>query len=150
MIDREFIVAGGNWVIFTLDVPASFCGENKECKGHYTFQVNHREATEKWGESYFVKLLAGPDNTSDYQYLGMLNPQTGQVKLTRASRMTDDSWPVRLVRRIFARLWANEGAKIAQAGFRLMHSGRCGRCGRKLTTPESLDSGLGPVCRMRA
>jgi hypothetical protein len=149
MIDREFVLAGGNWVIFTLDVPASFSGANK-CKDHYTFQVTHRQANDTYGESWFVRLLAGPDNGSDYQYLGMLNAQTGSVKLTRASRMTDDSWPVRLVRRIMACLWSNQGGDIEAAGFRLLHAGRCGRCGRQLTTPESLDSGLGPVCRSRA
>ena len=29
---------------------------------------------------------------------------------------------------------------------RALHSGCCGRCGRKLTVPESIDTGLGPVC----
>ena len=28
------------------------------------------------------------------------------------------------------------------------HSGKCSRCQRKLTTPESIDSGIGPVCRI--
>jgi hypothetical protein len=26
------------------------------------------------------------------------------------------------------------------------HEGRCGRCGRKLTVPESIESGFGPEC----
>lgn len=26
------------------------------------------------------------------------------------------------------------------------HEGRCGRCGRALTVPESIASGIGPVC----
>jgi hypothetical protein len=29
------------------------------------------------------------------------------------------------------------------------HEGRCGACGRRLTTPESISSGLGPVCAGR-
>lgn len=28
----------------------------------------------------------------------------------------------------------------------IYHVGRCGRCGKKLTTPESIITGLGPVC----
>ena len=28
----------------------------------------------------------------------------------------------------------------------VFHDGKCGRCGRKLTVPESIQSGLGPVC----
>jgi hypothetical protein len=26
------------------------------------------------------------------------------------------------------------------------HEGRCGRCGRTLTVPESIESGFGPEC----
>lgn len=29
----------------------------------------------------------------------------------------------------------------------LMHTGVCGHCGRPLTDPESIELGLGPVCR---
>jgi hypothetical protein len=31
----------------------------------------------------------------------------------------------------------------------LWHEGRCGKCGRALTVPESIESGLGPVCESR-
>jgi hypothetical protein len=30
------------------------------------------------------------------------------------------------------------------------HEGRCGRCGRRLTVPESIESGLGPECATKA
>ena len=29
---------------------------------------------------------------------------------------------------------------------KVFHSGKCGKCGKKLTTPESIKSGLGPYC----
>jgi hypothetical protein len=32
---------------------------------------------------------------------------------------------------------------------KVYHSGKCGKCGRKLTTPESIKSGLGPYCGKR-
>jgi len=147
MIGREFLMAGGGRVIFTLSIPAGFCRENPECKSHYTYRVIFREANGKWPESWFVNLLAGPDNLSDYQYLGMLNPETGAVRLTAKSRMGEKSWPVRLVRRIFACFWAGDDDKIEAAGFEIMHSGRCGRCGRVLTRPDSIEIGIGPICR---
>ena len=28
----------------------------------------------------------------------------------------------------------------------IQHVGRCARCGKKLTTPESIELGLGPIC----
>lgn len=38
-----------------------------------------------------------------------------------------------------------QGADLTKA-VELRHEGRCGRCGRKLTTPASIDTGIGPVC----
>jgi hypothetical protein len=32
----------------------------------------------------------------------------------------------------------------------VLHSGRCGRCGRTLTTPDSIERGLGPECAHKA
>jgi hypothetical protein len=32
------------------------------------------------------------------------------------------------------------------SGWEFRHEGRCGRCGRTLTVPESIDSGFGPEC----
>jgi hypothetical protein len=31
-------------------------------------------------------------------------------------------------------------------GVVIWHEGRCGRCGRRLTVPESIESGYGPEC----
>ena len=31
----------------------------------------------------------------------------------------------------------------------IYHIGKCGRCGRKLLDPNSIEAGLGPICRMR-
>lgn len=28
----------------------------------------------------------------------------------------------------------------------IWHEGKCGRCGRQLTVPESIESGFGPEC----
>jgi hypothetical protein len=132
--------------IFTLAVPEGFQRDHSEVRSHYTFRIVFKEKNDRFPEAWFVNMLSGPDNLSDYTPLGMLNPETGAVRLTRNSRLTDESWPVRLVRRVFAALWAGEDDKIEAAGFELMHSGRCGRCGRLLTTPESIEAGLGPVC----
>ena len=34
-------------------------------------------------------------------------------------------------------------------GLEFFHAGRCGRCGRALTVPESVASGYGPECAER-
>jgi hypothetical protein len=144
MIGPNFLLAGR--AIFTLSVPAAFTAAHPNCKDRYTFKVVHKAASDKWPEAWFVNLLSGPDNISDYQPLGKLNPETGAVRLVRSTTMTDESWPVKLVRRVMARAFADQLDAVAEAGFELRHEGRCGRCGRVLTVPESIDTGLGATC----
>lgn len=143
MISKDFVTAGN--AIFTIRMPDGFPNGH----GHYTYKVTRKDADGDWPETYFIGLLTGPDNTSNYQYLGILDPHTFQIKLTRASKYRPDTFVVRLVRRTLARIWAGEGGVVEAAGFGVDHEGRCGACGRKLTTPESIDTGFGPECSKR-
>lgn len=143
MIGIKFVTAGR--AIFTLSMPPEFVAVHG-CRERYTFKVVHKPASDKWPEAWFVNLLSGPDNRNDYQPLGKLNPATGAVRLVKVSKLTDQSWPVRLVRRVLSRLWQGQGDVVEAAGFELRHAGRCGRCGRLLTVPSSIDCGLGPTC----
>jgi len=36
--------------------------------------------------------------------------------------------------------------KLNKIGLNFFHEGKCGKCGRKLTTPESIKNGFGPTC----
>jgi hypothetical protein len=60
--------------------------------------------------------------------------------------MNDAALPVRLINRTLKLVWENESEKIVAAGFNLQHAGKCGRCGRKLTVPQSIETGIGPEC----
>lgn len=142
-ISKEFVLAGK--ATFTLEIPADFAEKNGT-PAHYTFRVNHKEASMRFPETWFVALLSGPDNTSDYTYMGMLRPDTGAVSMTRKSAYPATAMPVRLLERTLSRVWAGEGDKIEAAGFKLHHEGKCCRCGRKLTVPSSIESGIGPEC----
>ena len=47
----------------------------------------------------------------------------------------------------FAWLWRRITSNTAlPPKAEVWHEGSCGRCGRKLTVPESIENGLGPVC----
>ena len=122
---REFVTAGR--AVFTLSGRES----------RYTYQVSRSED----GAVYFVALLTGPDNTADYTYLGLLQPDSGRVILTRKSTYTDQSRPVVALRWALGILW--QGRALPEPA-RLQHVGKCGRCGRALTVPESIDRGIGP------
>ena len=140
MITREFILAGR--AIFTLECPDGFQGNP-----HYTFKVWGKELDDGSGKTiYFASLLAGPCNESNYAYVGVLNSETGEVRLTKASKFSETTLAVKLLRRTIARIWAGERDAIEAAGFKVHHEGRCCRCGRTLTVPSSIESGIGPEC----
>lgn len=107
---------------------------------HYTFKISKGQDDDA---PYFVGLLSGPDNESSYRYLGIYKPDTGRVILTRKSGYKAESTPVKVIRWALAMLHAG---KEFPAGYALMHAGRCCVCGRKLTTPESIEAGIGPIC----
>lgn len=110
---------------------------------HYTFQVKKP----KNKDVYFVSLLSGPDNQNSYTYMGVYNPQRQALYLTAKSAYAKDSIPVRTFRWVLKVL---DGTGQIPDGYNIEHSGRCGRCNRELTEPESLATGLGPVCRQKA
>lgn len=143
MIGRDFVLAGE--AVFTVEVPDAHRPDGKE--PHYTYRVQCVPASDRWPEAHFVSVLTGPDNTSNYTYAGKLDTHTGQVQLTAKSAFPADSYRLRLLNRVLARLWGDDAAALERHGFIIHHEGRCGRCGRRLTTPESCEIGIGPECR---
>jgi hypothetical protein len=145
---KEYVLAGK--AVLTVEIPESFREEQQakgiEVKPHYTYRVKFKKGNDRYKDVYFLQLLAGPDNTKNYTYLGILSPKTGDVYTSAKSCHTDDHMSVRLARRVFSRIWLNDVSKIEHHGFKLHHEGHCGRCGRALTVPESVESGIGPEC----
>jgi hypothetical protein len=96
------------------------------------------------GDVFFVSLLSGPDNESDYRYLGRIArgvfwqgrkvPKAGDVLASAPSSQA------------FAWAWQKLAKGVMSEALEIWHEGRCGRCNRKLTVPESLRTGLGPEC----
>lgn len=113
---------------------------------HFTFKVVKADAEKSAlkgysndGDTYFVKILTeGSADEGTFTYLGMI--KGGQFRLTRASRVTMDSPCVKA----FSWFW---GLGTLPETLVIRHEGRCGRCGRTLTEPVSIDSGYGPECR---
>jgi len=89
---------------------------------------------------HFVSVLTGPDNGEDYRFLGTIFD--GKVYVHgRKSNIGADAPSAKA----FQWAWANLEGAMAER-FELWHSGRCARCHRELTDPESIERGLGPVC----
>lgn len=90
---------------------------------------------------HFVSLLVGPENTSDYSFLGTIFGGQ-QYRHGSKSRIAPDAPG--------ARAWAWAWGHLDSDEIEVWHSGTCSRCGRELTDPESIARGLGPVCAERA
>jgi hypothetical protein len=90
---------------------------------------------------FYVLLLTGSDNDSDYSYIGFIR---GTIYLHggKKSAVKDTSISNKAFAWFFNKLQTEELPECVE----VHHSGNCGRCGRTLTTPESLRIGLGPVC----
>lgn len=91
----------------------------------------------------FVSVLTGPDNATDFRYLGRL--RRGVFLHGRKVQKPGD---IMTAPSAMAWRWAYERLCKGKpfGDLIVMHEGRCGRCGRKLTHPTSIASGIGPEC----
>ena len=90
----------------------------------------------------FVSLMNGPDNESQYQFLGTIFPGDENFSHGRKSRIGIDAPSSKA----FAWTWGHLRQGRLPEQVEVWHEARCGRCGRKLTVPESIESGFGPEC----
>jgi hypothetical protein len=102
--------------------------------------------------SHFVHVLTEPDNERGYTYLGNVYTRNGASTTFghgRKSRIEAGAPSARAFRWFFGQVVTEGGAPEA-ASLEVWHEGRCGRCGRKLTVPESIARGIGPECAGKA
>lgn len=89
----------------------------------------------------FVQLLTGSDNESDYTFFGTIFSD-GSFRHSRKSSIGETAPSAAG----FAWFWAHLAKGNLPETIEVHHEGRCGRCGRALTVPESIESGFGPEC----
>jgi hypothetical protein len=112
---------------------------------HFTYKIAQPDAERQEAKGFvpqqiwFVKLLAsGSADEGDFVYLGMIGSDK-KFRLTKASRANDSSPSVKALRFFL-------GLSELHPELAIRHEGRCGRCGRTLTVPSSIDRGIGPDC----
>lgn len=135
-IGKDFILAGR--AVFTV------AGRDKR----FTFRVNAKppqEGSRYTEPSYFVSVLTG-GGERPYAYVGILDTRNGQVKFTKGSTIKPTAPAAIALQWTLARVWAGQALPAPAA---IYHEGRCGRCGRPLTVPESILTGFGPECARR-
>jgi hypothetical protein len=132
--NKEFILAGD----------ATFTVENGKGQ-HYTYHIGS-SSDDKRPKLYFARVMTGNENNNienHYKYLGVIDPKTGMVRFTKASKYSDKSTEYLVLAWAIKQVWDQ---REIPAGYAIRHNGSCGRCGRKLTNPESLNTGIGPEC----
>lgn len=113
---------------------ATFTMSSIKTGSHYTFKV--KKSVD--GNVLFVSMLTAPEV---WTYIGLLKGNA-LIKLTAKSRYGYDSIPVKAFNYMLRNLLADKMPPFML----IRHEGKCGRCGRKLTHPESIDRGIGPEC----
>lgn len=110
--------------------------KSKATDRHFTYKVT--KAADK-DNLFFCSVLNGPDNYSNYQYFGVLEGLA--FRQTAKSRIGSDAACVKAFTYTLRHLLLNNLSEVE-----IYHEGKCCRCGRKLTTPESIERGIGPEC----
>ncbi len=110
------------------------------------FTYNVRLADRRPGDTrplpHFVSVLTAPEH---YEFLGTLFDGKG-FAFGKKSRISQDAPSAKA----FLWVWRHLRDGKATPDLEIHHEGRCGRCGRRLTVPESIETGLGPECAKKS
>lgn len=119
----KFIFAGNSTSTFL----------NTRSDNRFTFKVKKV----KDSDLYFVSVLTSPDI---YTYMGTIS--NGLYKHGRKSTIFNTAQSVKVFEYVLKNLM-----KLSLPTFiEIWHEGKCGKCGRTLTVPDSIINGLGPEC----
>jgi hypothetical protein len=131
---RRFMI-GGN-AIMTL--------ESKRTGRWFTYKIKRAKKDDE-KSPFFVSILTGNDNETAYTYMGTIFNNDNKLKftLTKNSKIGEDALSYKAFNFFFKLMLDNK----LHEEIVIYHRGICGRCGRTLTVPESLSTGLGPECR---
>ena len=113
-----------------------FTVNNTETNNRYTFNIKQSDDKNVW----FIRLLTSPNR---YTYIGIIN-RSMEALVTKTSKFSQDSTPIQVMNWLLKHC-RSQIPLPPQVNF--YHEGKCGKCGRSLTTPESIESGYGPVCK---
>ena len=143
-------IAPADFLKFALAGRARFTLVSAKTEKRYTYRIS----TKPDADVFFASVLTGPDNGADFHYIGFFKaaeggqtPETyaaGAVsRVLIAGRKGNAAHPA-FIALDWALSNAATGGDLSQ--LEIFHEGRCGRCSRALTVPESVRSGFGPEC----
>ena len=119
----KFIFAGKSIVTFL----------NTKTGNRFTFKTK----AAKDSNMFFVSVLSGPEN---WAYIGTCIE--GKFRHGRKSNISQDAQSVKVFDFVLAKLLLGTLPEFVE----VWHEGHCGKCGKRLTVPSSIENGLGPEC----
>jgi hypothetical protein len=136
MLTKSFVTAGrASFVV------ANPSGESVTVK----ISKSRAQIDVKTGQPRPQKLWASVRHNNDpWQWVGSLNVDAGQI-VEGKSQTTQNVDPriMKIANWALDCIW--KGLSVP-SGYRLEHTGRCGRCGKMLRDADSIKSGFGPEC----
>ena len=138
---------------FALAGNATFTVSNKATGKRFTFKVSKAKKNPDEKSPRFVSILNGPDNWLNYMFFGTIflkdingNPCEPIFRHSQKPEVVRRVSPNAPSAQAFAWLWNHIDELDKFPSIEVRHAGKCGMCGRKLTVPESIVSGIGPEC----
>lgn len=124
----------------------------------FTYEIKPKESNliaegKPIGKVWFVDLLTGPNNRKDFSALAVLTERSGRLcwHHAGASSISADAPSAQALRWVVQAIVdaPDDRAASALAKIELWHEGKCARCGRRLSRPDSITLGMGPECAER-
>ena len=106
---------------------------NTNTSNRFTYKV----LKHKTDDIYFVNVLTSPDT---YTFFGTY--RNGQFRHSPKARISAEAQSVKVFQFVITKLATNTLSNLIE----IYHDGRCGKCGKRLTTPNSIQYGYGPEC----
>lgn len=137
---------------------AIFTVKNNTTGEHRTYQIKITKPNARFRRPTTLMLqMTGTDNEKHYSYVGKIirtyvsaaqaydrkEHKPGTLEKTDNSKFSEDSKQFKACKWILRHIWFNLDWPDTME---VNHAGRCGRCGRLLTNPESIERGIGPEC----
>lgn len=136
MATHSHLLKNETAIDFILAGKSTFTLKNNKTESRFTYKVSKCKDKQKEG-LFFVKAHVN----SAYQYIGYISNNSFRYGSKSHLQKTDLS--VTAFEVCFNNILSQ---RKFHSSLEVWHEGRCGRCGRILTVPESIISGIGPEC----
>jgi hypothetical protein len=109
---------------------------NTKTGNRFTYKIK----SNKDSNLFFVSVLTNPDN---YSYIGTCIE--GNYRHGKKSNISPEAQSVKVFQFMLGKLKSGDLPDFLE----VWHEGFCGKCGRRLTVPSSILTGIGPECFKR-